>query len=74
MLRNTWVRTHQLSSLALEAMVTQINILKEGLKQIETWETQKTYCHILIHELILTWYDAVDWISQQSLSPFMVIS
>lgn len=34
--RNVRVRTNQLSSLAFEAMVTQINVLKEGLKQIET--------------------------------------
>lgn len=29
--------TYQLSSLAFEAMVTQIHVLKEGLKQIKTW-------------------------------------
>lgn len=35
MQRDVCVRTDQLSSLAFEAMVTQINVLKEGLKQIE---------------------------------------
>lgn len=37
--------TDQLSSLAFQAMVTQINVLEEGLKQIETWEKQKRYYH-----------------------------
>lgn len=33
---NLWVKTNQLSPLPFQAMVTQIDILKEGLKQIET--------------------------------------
>lgn len=31
-------RTHQLSPLAFEPMVTQVNVLKEGLKQVETYK------------------------------------
>lgn len=34
---NTRVMTDQLCSLAFEAMVAEVNVLKEGLKQIETW-------------------------------------
>lgn len=36
MLVNKRVMTDQLCSLAFEAMVAEVNILKEGLKQIET--------------------------------------
>lgn len=31
-------QTHQLSPLAFEPMVTQVNVLKEGLKQVETYK------------------------------------
>lgn len=34
-------RTHQLSPLAFEPMVTQVNVLKEGLKQVETYNSHK---------------------------------
>lgn len=35
-------QTHQLSPLAFEPMVTQVNVLKEGLKQVETYK--HIYC------------------------------
>lgn len=33
--------THQLSPLAFEPMVTQVNVLKEGLKQVKTYNSHK---------------------------------
>lgn len=33
--------THQLSALAFEPMVTQVNVLKEGLKQVEAYNSHK---------------------------------
>lgn len=34
-------RTHQLSPLAFQPMVAQVNVLKEGLKQVETYNSHK---------------------------------
>lgn len=41
--KSSWVenQSYQLSSLPLETMVTEIHILKEGLKKIKTWRITK---------------------------------
>jgi len=43
------VVSYQLGALAFEAMVTQVDVLKEGLEQIEPWETNDTLHHTHTH-------------------------